>query len=331
MSADDLETDPDRLTLREEWLQLCDEDVYGALILEQMIRWQTWVDNQEGREWIEKSSRDLSEDLGGIAGRTTCSKRLSSLEDMDILDSRVPDNPKDSKQWRVDFEALRARTIKAGYDYDAIHSDRVHETDTTRPGNGHDASTRRTRRVRETDRSIKTNNKDVHTSTSESAPACEDSEPAPDTTPDEPAADGGTEVEGESNDSDADLSAYERVFEIDEPSEFVEALAAYHDIDIARPGALWGQARRGAMRADDNPSEAELRDYLDAKLAQFAEDDRDFDSQVIVRFIRQDAPEWKEVLGDNDDDRRNRQNRERLPGQLDRDLGREDELDALFE
>jgi biotin operon repressor len=151
-----------------------------------------------------------------------------------------------------------------------------------------------------------------------STPTCEGPEPEPDTEPDEP-----NTSKPDNTDSTNDLSEYEQLFEVDDAGRFVERLAEYHGVHIQSPGALWMQVRRNAMEAD----EEQLRQYLDAKLADLAADGTNYNARAIQRFIRQDASDWQEVVqGSEQDDEP-----DRYPGQLDRDLGREDELDALFD
>jgi hypothetical protein len=328
---------PTWIVLREQWLELVDEDVLAAVILEQMLQWQCLVIRKEDRgEWFKKSARGLASDLMDVWGHVSCSRRLNKLRELGLLESRETDDPRDPKEWRVKPDALKQKLESAEYAAPEFVQSTVFQTE-THPVSERNASvsdvntpvSERNASVSEMNRSTDTNNVYTPTSTSESASACENSEPEPDTEPDDPndlAADGGSKLEDDPGDSEAadDLSAYEQLFELDEPTEFVEALADFHGVPVSSPGTLWMQACGNASGA----SEEQLRAYLDAKFADLAADERDFRARTIQKYVRQDASDWEEVIGESDD--RSTAQRERHPGQLDEELGRDEEFEEVW-
>ncbi len=106
-----------RVVIREEFVTITG-DFVKAVILNQLIYWQSRTYNKEG--WIYKKAEELSEETMLNVTGVTIRKHLGALEKLKLIESR--DNPADKwdkiKQYRIRFDVIYDELEKHGFSFE---------------------------------------------------------------------------------------------------------------------------------------------------------------------------------------------------------------------
>ncbi len=106
-----------RVVIREEFVKITG-DFVKAVILNQLIYWQSRTYNKEG--WIYKKAEELSEETMLYATKATIRRHLGALEKLKLVESR--DNPTDkwdrTKQYRIRFDVIYDELEKQGFSFE---------------------------------------------------------------------------------------------------------------------------------------------------------------------------------------------------------------------